>query len=554
MRLIFFISKLDGKNIIQLDVLNNIVNDIIVIGWYHYTANLKIDIFMEADMNISIDRTDSTPVYLQICSSIRTMIIKGILSKGSCLPPERKLAEKLGVNRSTVLNAYRELKADGFADSHVGRGTVVVYDAQSRPENDAHIPAPMQWRHLFNEAAARYQEPLTRDLLELGNRDDVISFAAGIASPELDLNAGLRLLQGELVEKKGKEILQHTPTEGCYELRENLRRLMAKRDVYTSSEEIMVLSGSQQGLDIAARMLIDPGDLVIVEEPSFFCAIQIFKAAGARVIGVPADDNGMRVDVLEPMLARMKPKLIYTMPTFQNPSGAVMDMERRRRLVELSVRHHIPILEDDAYGELRYDGDRLPPLKSLDRSGSVIYLSTFSKIAFQGLRVGWVVAAPQVIRQFSMVKQMADLHSSSLSQWVVNEFLDRNMFEAHMKVVCGEYSRRRDIMLDALDKYAADGVEWNCPKGGLYIWCKLPEGITMSRVLSKAAALGVAFVPGEFFAAGGQCQNFLRLNFTYSRPDRINEGIKRLMKAVEEAAAESGNRRSAHGYDIRPIL
>ena len=332
-------------------------------------------------MQIKIDRESQTPVYIQIRNQLRTMIFNGSLAPGSLLPPERKLADSLGLNRSTVLAAYRELKADGLVDSHVGRGTVVlsVMSQVSEAHND--FEAPLYRQH-FSQISERANDPFLRDLLELANRKDVISFSAGISATEIDPVGALSGIEEELIHQPEHSALKHTPTEGFWSLREEIAALMERRGVSCTPEEIMVLSGSQQGIDLASRVFIDPGDVVIVEEPSFFSALQIFSAAGARIIGVPVDEQGMRVDILDQLLTRHKPKLVYTMPTYQNPSGLSMSLERRKKLLELAISRKFLILEDDPYGEIIYEGVKKPSLKEMDTNGYVIYLSTFSKILF----------------------------------------------------------------------------------------------------------------------------------------------------------------------------
>lgn len=505
-------------------------------------------------MIISIDRTSPIPVYIQIRNSIRDMILSGEMSIGWRLPPERKMAEILGVNRSTVLNAYRELKADGFIDSHVGRGTVVVSQGRKDPAN-APLPAmQLQWKQLFSDGAARMQEPMVRNLLELANREDFISFAAGIPAHDMDPLKELADLQEWLLKNYRHTALQHTPTEGLYGLRESISQLMKSRGMKVPPEELLVLSGSQQGLDLAARVFIDPGDVIVVEEPTFFCALQIFKTAGAKIMGVPVDREGIIPDILESLLMRYKPKLIYTMPTFHNPSGIVATLERRRQLLRLAYKYQVPIIEDDAYGGLRYEGEDLPTLKALDEYGYVIYLSTFSKVMFTGLRIGWLAASKPVVRQFALLKQMADLHSNSFGQCLIDAFLRKGLYERHLSAVRQENKRRRDIMLDALRKYAPDGVEWDVPEGGLYIWCSLPGDVRQSILLAKASERKVAFVPGEAFFTNCQWQNNIRLSFTSSAPDRIHEGIKRLMEAVKEVIDETEEAGAGLNFDLKPIL
>lgn len=507
--------------------------------------------------SIQLDRSSTLPIYLQIRNSIREMIVNRTLPAGYRLPPERKLADELGVNRSTVLNAYRELKADGLIDSRVGQGTVVTFLPSAGTGTNYQTPEALPWRQYYSMGTLRTGDSLARDIMELANRRDVISFAAGIIASGNDPADMLPEIQSELLRDHGHTILQHTSTEGLYRFRESLCEMMKSRKISVSPEEVMVLSGSQQGLDYACRMLLDEGDVVFVEEPTYFCALQIFKALGARVVGVPTDKHGMRTDALEALLARYKPKMIYTMPTFQNPSGRVMSMERRLQLLQLAYTYRIPILEDDAYYELRYEGNTLPPLKALDQFGYVIYLSTFSKVLFQGFRLGWVAAPRQVIHQFSLMKQVTDLHSSSLAQWTMDALLRKGMLEAHIQKVRQVNRNRRDTMVEALNKCKLPGVAWEHPEGGLYVWCEIPAHVSLSRLVAKAAEHGVAFVPGEVFYPGGQGSNHIRLNFSLPGPDQIKTGVSRLMQALEEVSAEKRwglKECSAGDHEIKPII
>jgi DNA-binding transcriptional MocR family regulator len=505
-------------------------------------------------MNIHVNRNNSTPIYLQIKNQIRQMIVSGILPPGYRLPPERRLADSLQVNRSTVLNAYRELKADGLVDSHIGRGTIVLHDPDEPLSSSVTEPMPISWRQLYNENAARSQDPLLLELMQLINRKDMISFAAGITPPDFYPAKVISEMQQELLGTHGAGVLLHTPTEGVYGLREDICSLQSARGIDSSIEDILVLSGSQQGLDLIARIFIQPGDLIVVEEPSYIGALQVFKASGARMIGVPVDEQGMRMDLLETILSRHKPKFIYTIPIYQNPSGTVMAVERRRQLLELAYRYQIPIVEDDPYGELTYEGEKELPIKAMDQHGYVIYLSTFSKILFPGLRIGWVTAPRAVIRQFALVKQIDDLHANSLGQYLIHDYLSKELLPDHLQHLRDQYRYRRDTMIKALEKYAPADVEWNHPQGGLYIWCKLPEEIIPSKLLIRAAELGVAFVPGKAFFSGEQDRNYIRLNFSFPTPDQITAGIELLMKAVKECMSPSVPKQESLSIEINPII
>ncbi|TYQ14856.1 UNVERIFIED_CONTAM: DNA-binding transcriptional MocR family regulator [Acetivibrio alkalicellulosi] len=504
-------------------------------------------------MIIKIDRNTKTPIYIQIRNQIRSMIFDGQLPAGFILPPERKLADSLGINRSTVLNAYRELKADGLVDSHVGKGTIVQSHLTEVSKGGGVINPP-QWRQFFSQMAERSTMPLLRELLETANREDIISFAAGISGLEMDPIETLVGMETDLINQPSHFALKHTPTEGFLSLRENIALLMEKRGVSCSIEEIMVLSGSQQGIDLAARVFIDPGDVIIVEEPSFFSALQIFQSVGARVMGVPVDENGMQIDILEQVLQRYRPKFIYTMPTYQNPSGVSMSLERRKALIELAYKRKVLILEDDPYGELRFEGNRLPPLKEIDKYGHVIYLSTFSKILFPGIRIGWMVAPKPVINQFAMAKQMADLHANSISQWIVDRFLSSGSLDQHIKKICTEYEIRRDLMLESLMNNPIEGLKWNKPLGGFYLWCKLPERTPYSALLVKAAQNGVVYVPGTAFYLGGREEEYIRLNYTYPPRESIKLGVDKLKKSISETLDSIPKTQKIRLSEIKPIV
>ncbi len=491
-------------------------------------------------MRIVIDRESNTPVYIQIFEQVRRQILSGELLPGFRLPAERKLAESLGVNRTTVLNAYRELKAEGLICSRIGNGTIVLSypDEEINVDNSSREPA---WNQVFSQYANRLDSYLVKDLLVLANRTDVISFATGIASPETGPIQALEGIEHDLIQSRNYRALIHTPTEGLLSLRQAVCKLMQKRGVYCQPDEIMILSGSQQGIDLAARIILDPGDIVVVEEPTYFPAIQVFKAAGARVISVPIDEKGMNVDILEQLLHRYRPKLIYTIPTYQNPSGTVLELERRRRLVELASKYNVIILEDDAYGDLCYEGYLPPMLKSMDNDGYVIYLSTFSKNIYSGLRLGWMAAHKKIIKEFASAKQLMDLHSNSLSQWIVERFIENGSLDSHLIKTCSEYRTRRDIMYEALSKYAPKDLIWNRPKGGYYLWCRLPDGVSASKLVVKAADYKVSFVPGSPFFASEQGDDYIRLNFTFAPMKDIDEGIKRLCAAMKELVKEKGD-------------
>jgi DNA-binding transcriptional MocR family regulator len=506
-------------------------------------------------MRIEIDKGRKTPAYRQIYEQVKSQIRLGELVSGDILPPERKLAELLGVNRTTVLNAYRELKADGLIASHVGQGTIVCAGDAINETNVITIPRANEppWQQLFSTSSAAFESHILKDLLTLANRKDIITFATGIASADSGPLEIFRGIEKKILEEKDLRGLLHAPTEGFFSFRMKLCQMMQRRGVSADPEEVMVVSGSQQGIDILARVLLDPGDVVVVEDPSYFPAITAFRAAGARVIAIPLDSDGMRADLLEEALQRYRPKLIYTIPTHQNPTGIDMSLSRRRELISLSNRYRTLILEDDAYGELCYEGTPPPTLKSMDTEGYVIYLSTFSKAVYSGLRIGWMIAHKRLIQRCVSAKQTMDLHSASLSQWVFEPFLGRD-FANHVEKMRDEYRQKRDLMTDSLERYAPPGCSWNRPSGGYYIWMTLPRDTDIGLLVKKASEQGVAFVPGYAFYLDNRSTNELRLNFTGASMTDIPEGIRRLCFAIEETIKDSENIRVSSRIEFSPII
>lgn len=490
-------------------------------------------------MRISIDKTISTPIYIQIKNEIREMIYSGILPKGFSLPSERKLAEELGVSRSTVIKAYEELKTLGLLDSHMGKGTKVIIENYNQLLNNEKHTLPLSWYQFFDSNIAPANDHTIIDIIDMIECKNTIYFSGGIADPELYPVDTIHRLQENLYKKCGKDMLNYSAVEGYYPLRDSISQLMKLRHISSSPKEIMILSGSMQGMDFIARTFITPRDVVIVEEPTFMGALQSFKLAGAKVIGVPMDEEGIKTDILEILLNKYKPKFIYTIPTFQNPSGTLMSLERRYKLLELAYKYQVPIIEDDPYGELRYEGKPIPSLKSLDQYGYVIYLSTFSKILFSGMRVGWVVAPSPVIKKFSIIKQMTDLHTNVPSQYILDSFLREGLYEDHIKSICREYAHKRNVMAKALKKKKNSGISFEIPRGGYYIWCKIPDGILQPQLLLKSSHKGIVYTPGNvFYPEETDGNNYIRLNFTFENTKNICYGIDKLLEAVEESASE----------------
>lgn len=375
-----------------------------------------------------------------------------------------------------------------------------------------------------------------RELLKLTVRPEIISFAGGLPAPELFPVEEMKVVSVKVLEEAGRQALQYSPTEGYGPLREKIARRMEKVGVKTQADEILITSGSQQGLDFAGKIFLNPGDFVVCESPSYLGAINAFKAYQCEFIEVETDDDGMLMDDLEAKLASHENvKMIYVIPDFQNPTGRTWSLERRVKLLELAKKFDLPIVEDNPYGELRFEGETLPSIKSLDTDGRVVFLGTFSKTFCPGLRVGWVCAVEDVLNKFITVKQGADLQSNSMTQREIDMFMDLYDLDAHVEKIRQVYRHRRTLMMQSMKEYFPEEVKYTYPCGGLFTWAVLPASLNARDVMLKALEKNVAFVPGgSFFPNGGQ-ENTMRINYSNMPDDLIVEGIRRLGEVLHEA-------------------
>ncbi len=487
---------------------------------------------------IQLDRSSDTPLYQQISDKIREAILSGQLAEGIRLPTERALASALQVNRTTVMNAYNQLAGDGLVEGHVGRGTLVKRSQFNYLDDNYDANGP-SWLFGLPTTEREILGPDARMLSELASvGDDIISLAAGTPAIELLPAEMLNAIFAEGLVRARQSALGYCPVEGLLSLRRDIAMHMRNRGVAVDAQHILILSGSTQGIGLVGRFLLNPGDEVVVEVPTYLGAIQTFRALGARVIGVPTDSDGMRVDLLETILARHRPRLIYTLPTFQNPTGVVMSPERRRRLLLLARRYQTPILEDDPYSEVYFEGKQPQPLKSLDTHSQVIYLSTFSKILAPGLRVAWLAAAEPMIERLTLHKQIFDLNTNALGQWAVSEILQHDsLIDNHLAKLRHYYQNKRDLMLQAIRTHLRDAVRVNPPGGGFHLWCRLQGDVRARALLREATREQVAFVIGEPFHVDGGGQQHFRLGFAFPEEEKIEEGVRRIGVALRHLQA-----------------
>lgn len=344
----------------------------------------------------------------------------------------------------------------------------------------------------------------------------------------------------EIAEEVMRDVraLSYSPTDGIKSLRETVARLLAGKGIDVTYANVMITTGSQQALDLISKIYLDPGDVVVSESPTYLSAIGAFRSYEANTVGIEMDDDGMDTDKLRNYLEREgeKCKFIYTIPTYQNPSGITMSYARRRELLQIAKEYDKPIIEDDPYGELSYDGETIKPIKSMPNSDMVTYFGTASKILVPGLRAAWIVGSDEVLKKCSMAKQSTDLCSSALTQSIAKEFIDRGLLEAHLEKLRKVYKKKRDAILEAMESYFPPNVRWTHPNGGMFIWVTLPDGIDAKEILPKALEKGIAYVPGKSFYADGSGENTMRINFSFPTLEEIDEGMKRLGTLLKEVA------------------
>ena len=400
----------------------------------------------------------------------------------------------------------------------------------------------------FSKQALGMGPSIIRELLKkYPGKAGTISLTAGRPHPDSFPIEVIKKLANEVLEKYGGDALQYGPTPGYSGLMEQLKKFMEERyKIDFSNDSILITTGSAQVIDLTATVFLNPGDVVIVEKPTYVNAVDTFAPYGAEFVQVPIDDEGMRVDMLEDTLKKLKEegktvKVVYTVPTFQNPAGVTMSEERRKHLLELANEYDFLIFEDDPYHELNYSEKEPPlPIKHWDSEGRVIYSGSFSKILSPGFRVGWVVADPQIIRKFEIVKQRRDLHTSSFCQYIAAEYIKGGYLKEQIPKIRALYKPKLKAMLDALEEYMPGGFNWTKPTGGMFVWIIGPSELNTTSMLERAVENGVVYVPGEAFYPDRSVKNTMRVNFSYPSEEEIVEGIKRLSKTCKEELSSIG--------------
>ncbi|MBI4466372.1 MAG: PLP-dependent aminotransferase family protein [Acidobacteria bacterium] len=483
-------------------------------------------------MILQLDPASTIPLYRQIRDQIRQLISTGGLSVGERLPPSRELAQRLGVHRTTVANAYADLTADGWIAGHVGRGTYVAQGVQ--PPKPVAPPARFSatlengylWTTLFADAPA--EDPLDFLMGDMAGAADrrVISFTTARPAEELFPVEDFRRATSEVLRREGRTLLQLGPSDGYPPLKEFLRQELGRDAIPATDRELLITNGCQQALDLVRKVFLRPGDVALLENPVYPGAIQTFASGGVKCLGVPVTDKGLNVDVLESLLAQQRVRLLLVTPNFHNPTGTTLSLEARKRVLELAGRHQVPVVEDNIYGALRLRGRELPSLKALDTAGLVVHLNSFSKVCFAGLRVGWLVASEPVIERLRIAKQATDLHTDQLAQAALAEFGRRGFLGRMVKKARALYRARLERLEAALAAHFPEEVTWVRPEGGMSVWVTLPPGLDAGVLLYKARESHVVFTPGRFFYFQAVQPNTLRLSYPGVSEKQIDQGIE----------------------------
>lgn len=484
-------------------------------------------------MDIIINHHTQTPIYLQIVNQLKEMIIKGEITDGFVLPSERSMAKLLNVHRNTIIKAYTELKAEDFLASSRGKGYTVSYQngtTEADGQNDV-----LSWPSLIKDEYLDLKITFD-DLFTKSHTSNAISFAGGIASAEEYGKEELALILNDIISSDNAEAYSYTPYQGNLHLRQNIALLMQSKGIKAKPGEIQIVSETNQALDYIAALLIKPGDVVITEEPVSPDVYRTFALAGGKVVSVPMDEEGMICESLEPLILKYKPRFIYVNPDFQNPTGIVMSLKRRKALLSLSHKYKLPVIEEDAASEIRFEGVRIPSLKALDKGNNVIFIYSFALTFAPGIRMAFILADKTLIRSLSYIVSIRLISLDSISQQLLSSYIEKGIYQRNLRNICTDYMEKRDLMCNCLQEAAAMGLEYHKPAGGVYLWCRLTPDIDSRRVYIKSTGKGVSFIPGNiFYLKGSKGDSYIRLNFSYPSKLQIEKGIQILTEAIRES-------------------
>jgi len=483
------------------------------------------------NLSLTIEREGEEPIYRQLIRMIRARIDSGTLSAGARLPASRQLAERLEISRISVVNAYAELRAEGYLSAHAGRGTFVA-KGESKP-------APVSAMHTDADENRPGQDRSVREMMRLARKPGIINFSHGTPPKEFIPVGALRDAINAILERDGADALTYEATEGYGPLRASVRDYVSSWGIDCAPSQVLITGGTQQALDMVIQSILSEGDTLLTSTPTYLGVLDIARTRRVQVHGLPMDEDGIRLDTLESYLIDHRPKLMYITPTFQNPTGTVMPIHRRRQLLRLAADYNLTILEDGVYQEFQFEGAPPLPLKALDEQGVVIFASGFTKILLPGMRIGFLISDRRHYERLARVKASADISTPGLNQRAIQLLLQRGVLAGQIERNISELRLRRDRALQAAERYLPPGAHWQRPTGGLYLWVELPRtGPTAAELFVSAVQMNVAYAIGNmFYTEGGGSYN-LRINFALQESGDIEEGLRRLGRAWRELACD----------------
>lgn len=486
-------------------------------------------------VNLSLDRDGEEPIYRQLIRNIKMQIDSGTLPAGTRLPASRDLAQQLNISRISVVNAYAELRAEGYLSAHAGRGTFVAREAGAAPNAAPMLPEKEKPHTQSKHEAIQAPDRSLRELMRMARQPGVISFGPGSPPGEFFPIQYLRDAINTVLDRDAAKALGYEPPEGYGPLRNAIRDYVSALGIQCSPSDVLITGGAQQALDMVIQALLSEGEVLVTEEPTYIGMIDIVRARRVQIRSIPMDDEGIRLDMLENYFIDHQPKLVYVMPTFQNPTSIVMPLHRRRQLLNLANDYNVTILEDGIYHEFRFEGDQVPPLKALDETGIVIHVSGFTKMLLPGIRIGYIISDgvhhPRLVR----VKHAADISTPGLNQRAIHIMLERGIMSQQLERNNRELKRRRDAAVRAAKRYMPPGTNWRIPEGGMHLWVRLPRnGPSAAELYITAIQHGVGYAIGSVYYPNHADNFTVRLNFGAHPPAEIEEGFKRLGKAWNE--------------------
>lgn len=472
------------------------------------------------------DKLSPIPLYIQIKEYIKEKIETGEWTVGTKIPPQRTLAQALGVNRSTVVAAVEELIAEGLLEGKSGSGTKVINNTWSLMTS----APPPDWNSYVQAGIHQPNLPTIQEINKAEFDPNIIRLGTGELSPDLFPREMMKQVLNRLPNRI--DSLGYEEPKGLFFLREQLSRYLKTLGIEASPSSILIVSGALQALQLISIGLLQRGATIFLEKPSYLYSLHVFQSAGMRLFGIPLDENGVQTKMITEQKKRQNASLLYTIPSFHNPTGILMSEERRRELIDVCEQERLPIIEDDVYRELWLDSLPPLPLKAIDKNGLVLYLGSMSKTLSPGLRIGWIVGPKPVIERLADIKMQTDYGSSSLSQWAVAEWLSSGLYHQHLEEVRKELKIRREVMIDSLQKYFSDIATWSAPKGGFYIWLRILPSLSIRELFEKALERGILLNPGNVYDQ--RATQYLRLSYSYASLADLDKGIFRLSEVIRQ--------------------